>query len=161
MLFQPTISADQPALMRLSDFHRQRRERPESVADTLRTRHSRLGESLMQDLSRFQRESRPAELLEVLAASVRHGRNLLVHVQAGDQVLALTVYPNDGQLRCELTLDELLALPLDGLRVLDFEPPLVRPLGERRRGGSRNTGPRSNIRCRRRTNPDDVVPGRR
>ena len=132
MLFQQTVPAGQSALMRLSAFQRQRDGLPESAADVLSTRHSRLGESLMQDLARFQREGRPTELIEVLAACVRHGRNLLIHVQVDDLVMALSVYPNDGQLRCELPLDELLALPLDSLRVIDFEPPVVRSAPERR-----------------------------
>ena len=139
MLFHHTIPADQSALMRLSAFQRQREAQTETAADVLSTRHSRLGESLMQDLTRFDREGRPAELLEVLAASVRHGRNLLVHVQLDDLVLALTVYPRDGQVRCELPLAQLFELPLDTLKVLDFEPPLVRPTNESRLLGAHST----------------------
>jgi hypothetical protein len=132
MLFEPTLPAGAPPLIRLSAFQREREDLGHSASDVLNTRHSRLGESLMQDLARFQREGRPTELLEVLAACVRHGRNLLVHLQIDDKVLALTVYPNDGQLRADLPLVELLALPLDALRVIDFEPPLVRVKGESR-----------------------------
>ena len=139
MLFEPTVPAGQPALMRLSAFQRERDELPQTAADILSTRHSRLGESLMQDLARFQREGRPTELLEVLAACVRHGRNLLIHTQLDDEVLAFTVYPNDGQVRCDLPLAQLFELPLDNLRVLDFEPPLVRPKGDRRFASARST----------------------
>jgi hypothetical protein len=132
MLFDHTLPAGQPALMRLSAFQRQRDDSSLSGGDALSTRHNRLGESLMQDLARFQREGRSTELLEVLAACVRHGRNLLIHAQLEDQVLTFTVYPHDGQVRCEMPLAQLFELPLDAMKVLDFEPPVVRPVDDRR-----------------------------
>lgn len=138
-MFEQTVPADQPALMRLSAFHRQRDKMPPTTAEVLSTRHSRLGESLMQDLMRFQREGRSTELLEVLAACVRHGRNLLINTQLDNTVLSFTVYPNDGQVRCELPMAQLFELPLDNMRVLDFEPPLLRPAGDPRVVGAHST----------------------
>lgn len=141
MLFQPTRPADEPDLMRVSAFQRHL----ESVSSTLSgelssARMSILGPSLMQDLMRFEREGRETELLEVLAACIRHARSLLVHLQIEDKVIPLTVFPTDWLVHCTMPMPQLLEAPLGDLRVLNLEPPAVRVPGDRQRS-FRNDGP--------------------
>jgi len=62
-----------------------------------------------------------------MAAAVRHGRSLLVHLQLDYRVVPLTVFPNERQLHCPLPQSMLLGSPLPELRVLRIEPARVAP----------------------------------
>lgn len=142
MHFRPTVPADTPELMRVSTFRRQMEgEAVTTVAGEVSTRQShltsRLGESLMQDLVRFERDGHKGELLEVLAACVRHGRNLLVHLQIEDRMLPLSVFPSDGLVHMPLPIETFLEMPLGDLRVINYEPPSLRPPNEKRHGLAR------------------------
>lgn len=142
MHFRPTVPADDPELMRISAFQRQLDgELTTTGPDALSTRHSqlnsRLGPSLMQDLMRFEREGHKGELLEVLAACVRHGRSLLVHLQIEDRMLPLSVFPNDGLVHMPFPMERFLEMPLGDLRVINYEPPTMRPPSEKRHGLAR------------------------
>lgn len=118
--------------MRVSAFRRQMDGgAPSTGADELATRISQLGPSLLQDLMRFERDGHKGELLEVLAACVRHARNLLVHLQIEDRMLPMSVFASDGLMHMPLVMEQFLALPLGDLRVISFEPPTLRPPGER------------------------------
>ncbi len=128
---QPVESAD---LMRVSAF---RRYLVTQVRDTeaagLGTRLTSLNPSLLQDLMRFERpasagEPPRLEALEVLAAALRHGRRLRVHLEHESRVLPLTVFPNEGQVHCPLPMPQFLALRLVDLRVLHVEPAELEPL---------------------------------
>ncbi|KPF99278.1 hypothetical protein IP87_06375, partial [beta proteobacterium AAP121] len=84
-----------------------------------------LNPSLLQDLQRFALSHRPGDgldLLEVLAASLRHNSALLLHLQDDERVLQLQVLPASRQLRCELDTAPWLALGLLTLRVLRVGP---------------------------------------
>ncbi len=109
--------------MRVSDFQRYHADDGSNEAGS--TRLASLNPSLLQDLQRFERGHRPGEgldVLEVLAAALRHGRALLVHLQLDYRVIALTVRPNERQVRAPLALAQLLGLRLPDLRVLRVEP---------------------------------------
>lgn len=126
MLFEPTRPVGESRLMRLSTFHRQR----ESVHATLSTtaaitRLSMLGRSLVQDLARFEEKGKESELLAVLAASVRHSRSLLIHLQCDEHVLPLTVFPAEGVVHTPLPMAEVMEWPLSDLRVLHYETPAM------------------------------------
>ena len=119
--------------MRISDFHRRQHDNDEASgdasapqrADAGATRLAALNPSLLQDLMRFESEHRPGEgldPLEVLAAALRHGRDLLIHLQLDYRILALVVRPRERQLLTPLPLQQLLALRLPDLRVLRVEP---------------------------------------
>lgn len=128
LLFEPTHPAGANELMRVSQFER------DTMADGLDrqaevtasgTRLAALNPSLLQDLQRFDAAHDPAEGLdpmEVMAASLRHARPLLVHLQAGPRVVPLTVWPQTWQLQSPLSLAEWLSLRLDELRVLSVQP---------------------------------------
>jgi hypothetical protein len=129
-MFESTLPAGAPELMRVSSFRRYLDEaEPAESIGAATTRLSSLNPSLLQDLLRFEREGRGSELLEVLAASLRHGRRLLVHVGLGRHVLPLTLFPREGLVHAPLTLAALLAERLQDLVVLHVEPALLKPPG--------------------------------
>lgn len=138
MIFDNTQPAPSSPLMRVSEFQRYRAESDrDSVAGS--TRLSSLNPSLLHDLQRFaQREGRDEEgsleVLEVLAAAVRHARPLLVHLQHEFRVLALTVFPGEHQIHCPLPLPTLLSWRLTELRVLHVEPARIAPYDPARPG---------------------------
>jgi hypothetical protein len=126
MLFEPTRPIGDSKLMRLSTFYRQRDSSHGTLSTTAAiTRLSMLGRSLVQDLARFEDKGRDTELLAVLAASVRHTRSLLVHLQCDDHVLPLTVFPAEGLVHTPIPMTELLEWPLSDLRVLHYETPAM------------------------------------
>lgn len=90
------------------------------------TRLSSLSSSLMQDLQRqaLGRHGR-RELLEVLAASVRHGQALSTRLQAGAERRVLSVFPRDKLLHCPPGLDALLATDLAAWHVTDVHAAAV------------------------------------
>ncbi len=123
-MFQTTQPSEIPPLMRVSEFHR----RPRSAdmgADAGATQLAALNPSLMQDLLRFDTQQGPGDgldLLEVLAAALRHNRALWLHLQLDYAVIPLTLLPASRQVDCPLSLPQLLKLRLSDLRVLRVEP---------------------------------------
>ncbi|MFY7973879.1 MAG: hypothetical protein ACOVOT_05600 [Rubrivivax sp.] len=127
------VSRSKPPLRPVSDFQR-------TVADTARgedstTRLTSLNPSVLEDLRRFETGRRAIDALEVLAAAVRHGRNLLLHVKLDDQVLPLTVFAIERLVHTPLPMSRLLAGPLVTWHVMNVEParlqlaaPGVKPL---------------------------------
>ena len=95
-MFESTLPLGEPELMRVSAFQRYLTELKREGADESLTRLSSLNPSLLQDLLRFEQDGRHTELLEVLAACVRHARPLAVHLQCGMRVVPLTVFPQNG-----------------------------------------------------------------
>lgn len=128
-MFESTPPSGEPELMRASAFRRHLAE--EARADGSASRLSTLSPSLLLDLMRFEQEGLGGGLLEVLAASIRHARRLLVHLQARDRALPLTIFPVEQLLHSPLPFAELLALPLDELTLLHVEPAQLRPPGDR------------------------------
>ncbi len=143
--FEPTQPAAARVLVRLADPRRDPRgARPGDIrsprgdddpgdADGDRsvdvvaggTRLSALNPSLLQDLQRFGGSAGSTEgidLLEVMAASLRHARPLLLQVQSGARVLSMTVWPARWRLQCPFSPSDLLALPLHELQLLSVEP---------------------------------------
>lgn len=113
-------------LPRSSDFRRQQRALPLGT-DTLAgaTRLSSLDPLLLKDLQRFEARARAGEgleLLEVLAAAVRHNRALRLMVEHGEHLLPLTVRPRERQVRAPLPAAAFDALDWPALRVLQVEP---------------------------------------
>jgi hypothetical protein len=134
MKFDSTLPADEVPLMPVSEFHRYLGECEREVSAGATTLGS-LNPSLMQDLQRFvstgtgaigsahqDGEAAALELLEVLAAAVRHARALSIHLQHEYRVLTLTVFPLARQMHCPLPAPVLLGWRLPELRVLHVEP---------------------------------------
>jgi hypothetical protein len=84
---------------------------------------SSLSPSLLQDLLRFENSGPQRELLEVLAACVRHTQALAITVAAPGQLpLVLSVFPIDRQVHCALPLADVLDDNLAALQVLEVQP---------------------------------------
>lgn len=133
MIFESTLPVGVPELQRASAF---RRSVEESVrageTDGRISRLSSLSPSLAQDLMRFESLRPPEEgfeVLEVLAACVRHSSNLLMHLQDRDRIVPLTVFPTSGLVHNPVPMDQFLAGRLIDLTVIHVEPALLRPPG--------------------------------
>ena len=129
-MFPSTQHASEIDLLRVSEFQR-RQTGAARVEDTGTgsTRLSALNPSLLQDLMRFDAPVRPGdgiELIEIMAAAVRHSRALLLHLEHEHRVFPMTVFPLERQVHAPLTQHQLLALPLHQLRVLQVEPAQLR-----------------------------------
>ncbi len=131
-MFQSTLPAGEPDLMRASAFKRYLDESVRSGdAEPVSTRLSTLSPSLMLDLLRFEQAGRQSGVIEILAACIRHARRLLMHLQADDRVVPLTVFPVEHLVHCPMPIAQFLALHLSDLSVLHVEPALMRPPGDR------------------------------
>jgi len=131
-MFPSTLPAGAPELMRVSDFRRYLRQQHLAERGSS-TRLTSLNPSLLQDLLRFEREGEPADLLEVFAAALRHGRNLLIHLGLGVHVIPLTLFPVERLAHCPLLPEQLLNARLNAFEVLQVEPALLQPPGSRER----------------------------
>ena len=131
-MFESTLPFGEPELMRASAFRRYLDEAARrGESDTLASQLSTLSPSLMLDLMRFEQEGQQGGVVEVLAACIRHARRLLIHLQADDRVVPLTVFPMEHLAHCPMPQAQFLALPLGDLSVLHVEPALLRPPGDR------------------------------
>ena len=129
--FEPTIPFGQPELMRASGFTRYLdelgRDAPEGAPST---RLSSLSPSLTQDLMRFEQGGREPDLLDVLAACVRHARSVTVHLRCRERVLTLSAFPRERVAHCALDLQALIDLQREPLPVLQVEPAVLRAPGD-------------------------------
>ncbi len=121
--------------MRVSAFRRYLHDdsNTDSESARLSTRLSALNPSLVQDLRRFEAPAGPApalELLEVMAAAVRHGKRLRMHLQHELRTLPLTVFPAERLVHCPLPMALLLELRLADLQVLHVEPAVLGAPGD-------------------------------
>lgn len=132
-MFESTLPFDSTELLHVSEFRLQQDDAAwDSRSGAGSTRLTSLNATLLQDLKRFgpaRNDGDGLEVLEVLAAAMRHGRSLLLHVQHMYRVIPLTVFPADTLLHCTLPAEQLLGLELSDMRVLHVEPARLRPLG--------------------------------
>ena len=124
-----TFSQTQPSfdtvLPRVSDFQRRQRQlghSPDAGAGS--TLQSTLDVSLLQDLQRFEKPAGSGclEVLEVMAAAVRHGRALRLLLEHEGLVLPLTVKPQERLVHAPLALAQWSLLRWSTLKVLQVEP---------------------------------------
>jgi hypothetical protein len=129
-MFEPTRPTDAPDLLRVSEFQRHLQEWIATASPAGRvTRVPPSGHALVADLRQPQ-TAHGHEALEVLAACVRHGRRVTVHLRCGDFVLPLTVCPPEQRVLCRADLLDHLFGHLDSVTLLMVEPALVRPPAE-------------------------------
>jgi len=129
-MFEPTIPFGEPELMRASAYRLYLRELDADAAKAgVSSRIASLSPSLQADLSRFEADGGSTEVLEVVAACVRHAKRVAIHLQLDDRVVPLTVFPEERLVHCPILMEQLLAQPL-GLRVMHVEPALLRPPGD-------------------------------
>ena len=87
---------------------------------------SSLSPSLLQDLQRFDSGQPQRELLEVLAAALRHTQALAIDLAWGASALTLTVFPQQRRLHCPLSLTDWASYDLGALQVRRVRPALMR-----------------------------------
>ena len=85
--------------------------------------------SLLQDLLRFEPGNPQRELLEVLAAGVRHTQPLAIGLASEQQSLTLTMFPTDRLVHCPMPMTQFLASNLEILQVREVQPARLRPPG--------------------------------
>ena len=130
-MFEPTIPFGEPELMRASAYKLYLKELDEEASGSgVSSRISSLSPSLRADLYRFEADGGASEVLEVVAACVRHAKRVTIQLQSGEHVVPLTVFPDERLVHCPLSMNQLLAKPLNELRVLHVEPALLRPPGD-------------------------------
>jgi len=145
VMFEPTLPAESADRMRVSAFRRYLLDdtQPDTESGRLSTRLAALHPTLAQDLRRFEAPLGPApalELLEVMAAAMRHGKRLRIHLQHELRTLPLTVFPAQRLVHCPLSMALLLELRLCDLQVLHVEPAVLGAPGDA--AGSRLAEPR-------------------
>ena len=91
---------------------------------------SSLSPSLLQDLLRFDQHGTQHELLEVLAACIRHTQALAIRVGFDHQELTLSVFPRHRLVHCPLAIDAFLSADLSQLQVLQVQPATLRAPGD-------------------------------
>lgn len=121
---EPTIPFGEPELWRVSEFRRAL----EGSGDA--SRYNSLSPSLLADLMRFERDGESAEVLEVLAACLRHPQNIALHIDRDGHVLPLTVFPRERLIHVPLTPQALYATRFDTARLLQVERALLEPPSE-------------------------------
>ena len=142
MRFASTLPHDTPDLDRLSGFARWIEDRqPQQAASS---RLAGLSGSLWQDLwhepAASPRRRGPSagppwpqagtaghwlDVVQVLAASLRHAQALTLHLGCEGRVVPLTLYPLQRLARCPLDVARIEAMRLADLRVLHVEPALL------------------------------------
>ncbi|MDO9092287.1 MAG: hypothetical protein Q7U99_06625 [Rubrivivax sp.] len=138
--FDPTRPHFDTVLPRVSDFQRRQRQAGQLFRDGVQsTLQATLEPALLQDLQRFEggaaKTTRP-EVLEVVAAAVRHGRGLRLLLEHDGLVLPLTVLPMQRVVHAPLPSAQWGLLRWSGLKVLqvdaaDADAPVehIAPLG--------------------------------
>lgn len=124
--FESTQPLDAAPTVRVNDFTRYLDDLMRE-ADGGISRLSSLSPSLMQDLMRFERNGGQTELLEVIAAAVRHGRALTVHLRCDGGTLPLTLFPAHARVHCTVPLAQFLEQRLTAVEVLHVEPAVLQP----------------------------------
>ena len=130
-LFDSTIPFGEPELLKASSYQRYLEELDaDSVRGSPSTRLSRLSTSLQADLWRHEQRSGSYEIVEVMAACIRHSSRVTIHLQCADRVVPLTVFPHERLVHCPMDLDELVERHLLRLHVMHLEPAVLRPPGD-------------------------------
>ena len=107
--FESTIPFGEPELMRASEYRQYLEElEADAAANGVSSRISSLSPSLRADLYRFEADGGSSEVLEVVAACVRHAKRVTIHLQFDERVLPLTVFPDVRLVHCPLSIDQLL-----------------------------------------------------
>ena len=128
--------------MHVSGFQRYMDDLARQGIDPTLTRLSQLNPSLLQDLMRFEQDGRQTELLEVVAACMRHARPLVIYLQYNDHVIPLTLFPLERLAHCPLPIRDFLAVNLAQVVVMRVEPAVVRAPGDPEYDGGRLIGNR-------------------
>lgn len=131
--FETTLPAGVPELMRASAYSRYLDEVLPEMGDereAVDARITTLSASLRADLMRFERQGASFETVEVIAACMRHAKHVTVHLQCGERVVPITVFPLEQLVHCPVPPAELVDQHLPQARVMHVEPAILRPPGD-------------------------------
>jgi len=124
-MHQTTVILGQPELERVSSLER---ELGEMVSLGLSMNESRglkeLSPSLAAELERAQDDRGQGDVLEMLAACLRHTQRVTLCIRAGIHVVPITVFPRERLYHCPVDEAPLLDCDLSGWAVLRIEPAL-------------------------------------
>ncbi len=115
-------------MWRISAFERIHRETGSSGFMRL-TGPTLLPTTLLADLRRLDADPASSDVLEVIAACVRHREAALLCLQHDELVWPVTLFPNEGLYHSPRDLAQGSLTGLGSLRLLTAEPPGVRPPG--------------------------------
>src|SRR3989442_14227654 len=95
-MFETTIPFGEPELMRASAYRLYLKElEAEAAQSGISSRISSLSPSLRADLYRFEAGGGASEVLEGVAACVRHAKRVTIQLQYGERGGPLTVFPEE------------------------------------------------------------------
>lgn len=115
-------------LWRISSYERMRVERSSSVFAQL-GENTVLPTTLLADLRHLENRREESDVIEVLAACMRHRQGALLCLQYEDLVWPITVFPAELVYHSPRDLALASPLALAGLKVLSCDSPGVRPPG--------------------------------
>lgn len=127
-MYESTIPFGEPELLRASTYLQALDEAPGTGGRVAQL--AALSPSLMADLRRFEHRPEGVEVLEVLAACLRHAHSAAVYLDADGLVLPLTVFPRQRLFHCPVDPQGFLHPRLHQLKVLRVEMAMLRPPGD-------------------------------
>jgi len=120
---------DPSDLWRISDFRRARNEGRFEL-DASPGRATLLPTTLLTDLRRIRSDPMSSDVLEVIAACLRHHEPALLYLEQGQFVWPVTLFPREGLYHSPRSAEAMAAtFALSQLRLVSAEPPGVRPPG--------------------------------
>ncbi len=130
--FDSTIPFGEPELLRASAFRNYLEQLDPGSAQSTGgpSRLSALSPSLQADLMRFEHDGNASEAIEVIAACLRHSKPVTVHLECGDRVVPLTVFPLERLLHCPIDVAALVERHLVQPQVMLVEAATLRPLDD-------------------------------
>jgi hypothetical protein len=131
-LFDSTIPFGEPELLKASSYRRylDGLDGESAPGADSASRAPQLSQSLQADLFRFEQRGGSSEVVEVVAACIRHSSRVVIYLQCSDRVVPLTVFPLEQMVHCPIDMNELMERQLSLLRVMHIEPATLRPLGD-------------------------------
>jgi hypothetical protein len=120
---------DPSDLWRASDFRRARNEGRLEL-DASPDRATLLPTTLLAELRRIRSDPATSDVLEVIAACLRHHEAALLYLEQGQFVWPVTVFPREALYHSPRSAEAMAAtFALSQLRLVSAEPPGVRPPG--------------------------------
>jgi hypothetical protein len=116
-------------LWRVSAFERMRNEGDTNSGFARDDRTTVLPSTLLADLDRLNDDLSGRDALEVLAACLRHQESALLYLAHEELVWPVTLFPAQSIYHCPRDMDTASTQGLAHLRLLEVEPPGVRPPG--------------------------------
>lgn len=89
-----------------------------------------LSSTLSAELRQVERTAEGSDILEIVAACMRHKENVLIHLNDGGFVLPITLFPQQRLFHTPLVADQWSTLKWARLKLIDVQPAALRPPGD-------------------------------